>query len=219
MANTTKKSETASLEAYRVALENVTAQEQIAGKMLELGYDETVLTEGRNLLKETLEKYQLNKKEDAERSDTFDRFTSLWGEIDEDYRLHRKKVRVIFKKDPALLEKLGADRQTPDPYVKWVQVLKKFYGVLEVDAELQKKVNRLKVSLADIQAALHKIEVLEKARADYMKEKGESQDATQIKNAIFDRMDTWMSEFYAVARIALEDSPQLLEALSKTVKN
>ena len=52
-----------------------------------------------------------------------------------------------------------------------------------------------------------------------MKEKGESQEATRIKYEAFDRLDTRMSEFYAVVRIALDDSPRLLEAFNKTVKN
>jgi len=219
MPNNLKKSEAASLEAYRVALENVTAQERIASKMLELGYDDAVLAEGRNLLKETLEKYQSNRQEESERSDAFDRFTSLWGELDQTYTLHRKKVKVIFKSEPALLEKLGSDKQIPSPYVKWVQVLKTFYNALLADVEIQQKVKRLKLSVEDIQAALFKIDQLDKARAEYIKEKGESQDATQIKNDAFARMDSWMSEFYAVARIALDDSPQLLEAIGKPVKS
>ena len=64
-----------------------------------------------------------------------------------------------------------------------------------------------------------KLEKLEKSRADYMKEKGESQNATQLKDESFRNLNRWMSDFYAVARIALKDNPQLLEALSKTIKN
>ncbi|NLT49572.1 MAG: hypothetical protein GXX85_01480, partial [Ignavibacteria bacterium] len=48
---------------------------------------------------------------------------------------------------------------------------------------------------------------------------GESEDATKEKDAAFAKMDKWMSDFYAVARIALEDKPQLLEALGKIVKS
>ena len=58
---------------------------------------------------------------------------------------------------------------------------------------------------------------LESARAEYLKEVGESQDATKAKNAAFAKMDDWMSEFYAVARIGLEENPQLIEALGKIV--
>jgi hypothetical protein len=60
---------------------------------------------------------------------------------------------------------------------------------------------------------------LEAARSFYLIEKGESQDSTKIKDAAFYKIDDWMSEFYAVAKIGLEDNPQLLEALGKIVRN
>ncbi len=60
---------------------------------------------------------------------------------------------------------------------------------------------------------------LEAARAAYIKEKGESQNATGIKDAAFSKMNDWMSEFYAVARIGLQARPQLMEALGKSVRS
>ena len=60
---------------------------------------------------------------------------------------------------------------------------------------------------------------VEQARAVYLKEKGETQVATQTKDAALAKIDDWMSEFFAVARIALEDQPQLLEVLGKTVRS
>jgi hypothetical protein len=38
------------------------------------------------------------------------------------------------------------------------------------------------------------------------------------KDTAFAKLDDWMSEFYAVPRIGLEDNPQLLESLGKVVK-
>ena len=37
-----------------------------------------------------------------------------------------------------------------------------------------------------------------------------------VKDVTLTKMDGWMSEFYAVAKIGLEDNPQLSEALGKT---
>jgi hypothetical protein len=37
----------------------------------------------------------------------------------------------------------------------------------------------------------------------------------KMLNCICKDPDDWMSEFYAVAKIGLEDNPQLLEALGK----
>lgn len=60
---------------------------------------------------------------------------------------------------------------------------------------------------------------VEEARKIYVREQGESQDATHQKNLVFDQLEDWMREFYAVAKIALEDRPQLAEFLGKLVRN
>lgn len=57
------------------------------------------------------------------------------------------------------------------------------------------------------------------ARREYLREKGESKEATKVKDAAFDKMDDWMRDFYAVSKIALEDHPQLLESLGKLVRS
>ncbi|MDA3893901.1 MAG: hypothetical protein PF517_19755 [Salinivirgaceae bacterium] len=49
---------------------------------------------------------------------------------------------------------------------------------------------------------------MENLRTEYLKEIGESQEATKAKDNAFAKIDDWMSEFYAVAKIALEDKPQ-----------
>ena len=77
----------------------------------------------------------------------------------------------------------------------------------------------MKITAEQLNAANALIADVETTRADYLREKGESQNATQTKDASFAVLDDWMSEFYAVARIALEDQPQLLEALGLLVRN
>ncbi len=97
--------------------------------------------------------------------------------------------------------------------------MNKFYAVLEKNPELLVKLKRLKVSDQDVVDTKTLIEEMRSARSAYLKEKGESEDATQIKEAALDKMDDWMSEFYAVAKIAMEDHPQLLESLGKPVRS
>ena len=106
----------------------------------------------------------------------------------------------------------------PRTYIKWLEAAKKFYSVASADTAVQGKLSHLKISVDDLTAANTLISELETARAVYLKEKGESQDATKGKDAAFAKIDNWMSEFYAVAKIGLEDNPQLLEALGKTIR-
>ena len=78
---------------------------------------------------------------------------------------------------------------------------------------------RLKITPEDISGTITLINNLEEARATYLREKGESQDATKAKDKAFAEIDDWISEFYAVAKIALEDNLQLLESIGKFVRS
>ncbi len=219
MATRPKISDVATLEKYRVALENVEAQSEIATIMAEFGYDAALIEEGKNLLIKTRQAYDLNVKEDDETSQAYSNFSEKRDSLSDTYTLHRKKAKVVFRKDQQIMERLALIGSLPTAYINWLETVKKFYTEVLVDTELQNKLSRLKISVEDLNATNTLISELESARSGYLREKGESQDATIAKNSAFALLDDWMSEFYAVARIALEDNIQLLEALGVIVRN
>ncbi|GET23036.1 MULTISPECIES: hypothetical protein [Prolixibacter] len=214
-----KLSEAELLERNRVALENAEQQPEIASAMSELGYDATKIAEGKTLLAENQQAYNFNKTEDDETSEAYNSFTANYDAIDEIYRKHRKKAKVIYRKDPLMLAKLNIDGSIPRSYAKWLETVQKFYTEAIADTAIQEKLASLKISLEELNSTQAQIGELKTARANYRREVGESQEATKKKDAAFAKIDDWMSEFYAVARIALEDQPQLLEALGKVVKS
>jgi hypothetical protein len=218
MATRPKNSEADTLELYRVALENAETQSEIAAVMAELGYDSAKITEGKNLLAETRSSYDFNKTEDDETSAASAAFSDKKAELEKVFKLQRKKAKVIFRNDSLTADKLAISGEMPRTYIKWLEAAKKFYSVATTDTDIQTKLSRLAITADSLTAANTLITELEAARAEYLKEVGESQDATKAKDAAFAMMDDWMSEFYAVARIGLEDNPQLLEALGKVVR-
>ncbi len=219
MTKRQSRSESAILERYRIALENVTTQPEIATIMAEFGYDSALIEEGKQLFTQTRQAYDLNVKEDDETSQAYSDFNEKRKLLEDTYSLHRKKAKVIFRKDLEIMKRLVLDGSLPRLYVRWVEIAKKFYLEMLADTELQTKLSRLKVSAEDLNAANTLISELEATRSEYLREKGESQDSTNKKDAVFVKLDDWMSEFYAVARIALEDNIQLLEALGVIVRN
>ena len=218
MATRPKFSEAETLEQYRIALENAETQSEIAAVMAELGYDSAVIAEGKALLTETRSAYDLNKTEDDETSAAYADFSSKKEQLGDTFTLHRKKAKVVFRNDSLTADKLAISGAMPRSYIKWLEAAKKFYSVAMGDHLIQDKLSRLKISVDNLNASYELIGQLEAARSEYLKEKGESQDATKAKDSAFEKMDDWMSEFYAVAKIGLEDNPQLLEALGKTVR-
>lgn len=218
MASITKLSDVETLEQYRVALDNATANQTIAQALAELGFDQGLINEGKTKLTEARSAFDHNNIEDDETTEAYQDFITRREEIKDTYSLHRKKAKVIFRKDPVVLEQLALTGSVSKAYIKWLETLKKFYNTAKDAQEVITKLQRLKVTSNDINETLNKITQLESARSKYLQEKGESQQATQAKDSAIANIDDWMTEFYAVARIALEDKPQLLEALGKVVR-
>lgn len=218
MSSRPKISEAGILERSRVAFENAKTQPAIAAVLNEFGYTPEKIAEGKSLLDIARAKYDMNKREDDETSAAYKAFNDKYESLEEVYSLHRKKAKVIFKNSLPLLEKLELTGSVPSAYIKWLEMVRKFYVEIQGDAALQTLMSRLKVTSDEISGAVTMIGELNLLRADYLREKGESQDATKQKDTAFSNLDDWMSEFFAVAKIALEDHPQLAEVLGKTIR-
>ena len=219
MTTRTKPTETGRLEEYRIALDNAEKQAQIAAVLAELGFTSEVIGKGKTLLLATRQAYDTNQTEDDETTAAYAAFDNKKVLLEDIFDIHRKKAKVVFRNDSLTADKLAISGAIPRTYIKWVESAKKFYSVASTDTAIQGKLARLKISPEDLTAATTLITDLEAARSFYLIEKGESQDATKAKDAAFYKIDDWMSEFFAVAKIGLEDNPQLLEALGKIVRN
>jgi hypothetical protein len=62
------------------------------------------------------------------------------------------------------------------------------------------------------------IEALADTRNQRLLSKGEAEEATHRRNQSIKALKAWMSDFRAIARIALRDNPQLKETLDMVVK-
>lgn len=206
------------LETCQLALTNAENQPDVAKYMSEMGYDAAKLAEGRALYVETKGVYEANKKEHQDESVAYSDFDQKVKKLLQDYTLLRKKAKVVFRKEPLVLSRLKLDGTMPVAYVNKIDVIRTFATVMLADSALQAEMNRLKVKSDDIETLNAQLALVDQARAKYHQEKGESQNMTSIKDKAFAKLDDWMNEFYAVARIALEDQPQLLEALGKVIR-
>ncbi len=96
----------------------------------------------------------------------------------------------------------------------WYDQARHFYTALLADAEAQTKLARYKITLEVLQAAQSQVEQAFALNSAQEQEKGEAQDTTQRRDVAVEALDEWLDEFKVIARIALEDSRQLLEALN-----
>ena len=150
MASRTKLTDTATLELYRVALENAETQPEISAIMADLGYDSTVIADGKALLTKTRTAYDANKTEDDETSAAYADFSSKKEQLEDTFNIHRKKAKVVFRNDSLTADKLAISGTMPRTYIKWLEAAKKFYSVASADTAVQGKLSRLKISVDDL---------------------------------------------------------------------
>ncbi len=83
MAQRASRAESAILERYRVALENVEAQTEIATIMSEFGYDTALIEDGKQLFTKTRQAYDLNVKEDDETSQAYSNYKAKMKQMED----------------------------------------------------------------------------------------------------------------------------------------
>lgn len=206
------------LENYRIALANVEKHAEIAEDMAQYGYNATLLEEGKSLCESARLVFDEHIKV---KQATFDAKTELNVKLEQlnvAYTLQRKKARIIFRKDKAMLAKLELNGRLAKGYVKRVETMKTFYHTVQSDASIQSKLARLKIENIDIATGLLRLKALETARSAYVIKLGERQESTQTKDNALRLLKDWMIEFFLVAKIAMHDKPQLLEVLGINVK-
>lgn len=93
-------------EQYRVALENVVNQTAITTIMVEFGYNETLIAEGKALWQATNDAYEI--------SEAYGNFSTKRDQLATAYSMHRRKAKVIFRKDELTANKLGITGTLPN---------------------------------------------------------------------------------------------------------
>ncbi|MDM8160584.1 hypothetical protein QUH73_12230 [Labilibaculum sp. K2S] len=219
MIRTQSKSEGQLIETFRISLANVENQPKIAATMAEFGYDLSTITKGRELLEATISAFNFNQQEDNETIQARADFDAKVTLMTEKYTSHRRKAKVAFRKDEVVLKQLGLAGNYSKAYTKWITTMKTFYNGVQTNAAHLAKLLVYKITEEEIAACITEINALETTRTLYLKEVGESQEATKLKDKALADLEEWMSDFYAVAKIAMEDQPQLLESLGLLVRS
>lgn len=207
------------LENYRVAFQNVEEQPEIKSEMEEYGYDAQKINQGKALFEVALRLFNQNKQETEEEKQAYAKFSNAYQQVAAIYKKHRKIVKVVLLHHEELASAFRVKKAEAHAYLQWMNDTETFYNEIKKDSEVKAKLTQFKITDKIADEQLQKLEEVKLLRAKYEKEKGESQQATKDKNVAFHAISDWMREFYAVAKIALDEKPQLLESIAKFVRS
>ncbi len=198
---------------------NLKSHPLIKATLAEYGYTDEKVAEGETIYLFARNTYNGLRKEEAEKTVARKNLNRKAEEFSTVYNRQRKSAKIIFRRDPMVIKQLAIEGELPGTLSSRLEEARNYYRVIKADTSLAEKLLPMKITPEEIVRGETLASDTEKARATYLVEKGEKEDATAQKNAAFRNNDYWISELKAVASIAFEDNPQLLEALTKRVKS
>lgn len=216
---TERRTELQLLENYRVAFQNIKEVELLRTELAEYGYDDGKIAQGKALYDKAQQLFDKNKQETEEEKLAYKHFAKAYDEVAKVYAKHRKIAKVALMNKRELWSSFRIEGAEAEAYLQWIDDARAFYHQAKTNETAQPLLTQFKLQQTDVDAQISKIAEVQTLRAAYEKERGESQDATQNKNKALAEIALWMREFFAVAKIALDDHPQLLESLKKVVKS
>ena len=202
-----------------VAIDNAMGNAAISTALEVFGYDKTRLLEGKALHERALTLHKKQKKEYGEQYAATSELKAALSSANKAYMLDLGVARVALRTQVSAAEPLQLNGRRKKTYSGWVEQVTMFYdNALENEtikaALAEYGIDEAKLSAG--QAAVRKVQTLLKTQ---LVEKGEAQEATEARDEALELLMDWMSDFIAIARIALEGNLQLLEILGIVVES
>lgn len=219
MATNSSKSDLAFLEQCQIAFQNAEQNPVIKAELANVGYDDAKMAEGQALYDTAYAKYGTHETTENNKKVAYQIYLDQEDVLKKLYSTHRKRAKIEFAEQQTILIQLELTSPIPRKYVEWVKTIKVFYNIALASDEIKAGLATLKVTEEVLTSTQALIAPMESAYADYKNAVGIAEEDTLEKNEAFTALDVWMRKFYKVAAVALEDSPQLLESLGKSVKS
>lgn len=196
-----------------VAISAAKEYPEINTAVAEYNYDAPRLDEGKALQKEanTLHKKQI--KEYGDQFQATNDLDSIKSKANKMYMKHLKVARITMEDNVAFRKSLMLTGRRKHTYTGWLEQASTFYDNGLDSPEALVALMEYNITEDKMKAGQALVNQTGIALKKQLKEVGEAQRATETRDKAFDLMEDWMAKFIAIARIALEDDPQLLEIM------
>ena len=135
-----------------------------------------------------------------------------------DYMIIIKVMRVAFKDDIDALKSFMITGQRSRSISGWLREAHITYTNLLNNPTHIAVLENYGISQSKINDGLQQVKQIEDLYVKQLEKKGEAQQTTLDRDRAFDNLMNWYSDFRSIARIALYEAPQLLEAMGIVVK-
>ena len=208
-----KQSMAQRLMEAQVAIDNSLNNPTILNAVAAFGYDAARLQAGRALYDEVMGLAAAQEREYGEQYEATAVVNAAWGTADLAYKKALKISRVVFKGNQKARNALGLSGSRKKTLSGWINQATNFYTNLLNTPDLIAAMTPYSYDQAKLAAEAALVQAVVAANAAQDRERGEAQEATQMRDAKMDELDQWTADYKAIAQVALSDSPQQLEQL------
>jgi len=216
--NRTKLSVAEFLHQCRLRVINSLEDDAIQEAVELLGYTPERLETGKVLLDESTQLSDTFTREHGEVEAAFARRDAEREKANATYRKHLTIARIVFKKDRGAQTSLQLNGRVATTLSGWLKQTKSFYNNLMGHESWMGLMAGYNITTEMLTQGRQEILNVENYADVIMREKGDAQNATQERDQKLEELAEWINDYESVARVALADTPQLLEKLGIVVK-
>lgn len=203
------------LEAARLAIGYVENSASLRQKIETFGFSPRFFQTGKDLLRDAIGAQQQKDRcyniQWELRHQIGEQLEAVQDQFDE----HLRVARIAFRKEPAVLHTLRIDRVATKG---WPRVRQASYFYQQI--QMQKlSLEGYTVSTKALQRAAAETHGLLSLRQERIRQKALSESSTAAKNQAFAALRQWVIECRDIARLALKDTPQLMEGFGVLVRS
>jgi hypothetical protein len=186
---------------------------EIQDRMTAFGYAPAKIAQGKTLLEKAKRHVAAQVGGYGDQYAASDEVNRSWSAAYSNYMVTVKVVRIAFKGHPDKLVKFRATGQRNRSLSGWLNNARIMYDNILDSPDALAVMANYGYSVEKFIAERDAVEQVEDLHSKRLAEKGEAQQGTVERDKAIDELCNWYSDFRAIARIALYDSPQLLETL------
>ncbi|MDR0605365.1 MAG: hypothetical protein LBG80_13780, partial [Bacteroidales bacterium] len=186
---------------------------EIREKLNAYGYTSERIAEGKRLLETVTNMMTTQVEEYSDQYLATAEFAKSWKRIYANYMITLKVLRVAFTDQPEMLQRFNATGKRNRSLSGWLRDAIIMYTNILNSQETLDTMAEFGYSFEKLTKEFQAVTEVEQLHTKQLNEKGIAQQTTLDRDEAFDELCKWYSKFRAIARIALYDKPQLLEAM------
>lgn len=202
----------------RLRIKNSIEDPKIKEAVSLLGYTEERLGTGDELLNQSEQLSEQFNKEYGEVEQAFITRNREREKANAVYLKHLAVARIALKEDKAAQIALKLNGRRATTLSSWLNQCSTFYNNLLNNESWMNAMAGFNASSEALSNGLQLVQNVANYADVIMREKGDAQNATRLRDAKLEELAEWINDYETIARLALAENPQLLEKLGIVVK-